>query len=123
MWRRWPLRTGLGLVAAAAAAIRAEWERTRPAFINFLTRDLSKVRGHSARDAGLSPAQSTYRIVVQCGSALNFSSLAEDLASHGYLAAGRTGSSSTTRGCSEVFRFPESLSCNPGTEFSSDSSA
>ena len=142
MWRRWLVRIGLGLVAAAAAgllalwldhrrvtelpaptgpfaigrtsytwsdirawvwypaafpapadaylppAIRGEWERTRPAFINFLTRDLSKVRGHSARDPDLSPAQSTYPIVVLRGSALNFSSLAEDLASHGYVVAG-----------------------------------
>jgi dienelactone hydrolase len=69
-------------------AIRAEWERTRPSFINFLTRDLSKVRGHSARDADLSPAQPTYPIVILRGSALNFSSLAEDLASHGYVVVG-----------------------------------
>jgi predicted dienelactone hydrolase len=73
-------------------AIRTDWEQARPAFINFLTRDLSSVRGHSARDVGVSNAQPNYPVVILraggSGSALNYSALAEDLASHGYVVVG-----------------------------------
>jgi predicted dienelactone hydrolase len=72
--------------------IRANWEHTRPAFINFLTRDLSSVRGHSARDVPISSAEPHYPVVILrsggSGSSLNYSSLAEDLASHGYIVVG-----------------------------------
>ena len=64
----------------------------RPAFINFLTRDLARVRGHSAGDVAISNAQPQYPVAILraggSGSALNFSSLAEDLASHGYIVVG-----------------------------------
>jgi predicted dienelactone hydrolase len=73
-------------------AIRTNWEHARPAFINFLTRDLSRVRGHSAPDVAISNAEPNYPVVILraggSGSALNFSSLAEDLASHGYVVVG-----------------------------------
>jgi predicted dienelactone hydrolase len=73
-------------------AIRTNWEHERPAFINFLTRDLSSVRGHSANDVAISNAEPDYPVVIVraggSGSALNFSSLAEDLASHGYVVVG-----------------------------------
>ena len=73
-------------------AIRTNWEHERPAFINFLTRDLSSVRGHSANDVAISNAEPNYPVVILraggSGSALNFSSLAEDLASHGYVVVG-----------------------------------
>ena len=86
--------------AAAAApadhylptAIRMTWLQARPGFINFLTRDLSTVRGHSAREVPISNAQPMYPVIILrsggSGSALNYSSLAEDLASHGYVVAG-----------------------------------
>jgi hypothetical protein len=48
----------------------------------FLTRDLSRVRAHSVRDAELSPHQSSYPVVLMLGG-FEFTSLAEDLASHG----------------------------------------
>ena len=73
-------------------AIRTNWEHERPAVINFLTRDLSSVRGHSAHDVAMSNAAPSYPLVILraggSGSALNFSSLAEDLASHGYVVVG-----------------------------------
>jgi dienelactone hydrolase len=73
-------------------AIRTEWERARPAFINFLTRDLAKVHGHSGQDVAISHAQPHYPVAILrsggSGSALTFSSLAEDLASHGYVVVG-----------------------------------
>jgi hypothetical protein len=57
-----------------------------------LTRDASKVRGHSAPDPGVSPQERAYPVVIMRagGSAgvLNYSTLAEDLASHGYIVVG-----------------------------------
>jgi hypothetical protein len=49
-----------------------------------LTRDLSRVRAHSLRDADVSPRQHSYPVVLTTGG-LGFTSLAEDLASHGYV--------------------------------------
>jgi pimeloyl-ACP methyl ester carboxylesterase len=58
----------------------------------FLTRDVSKVRGHSARDPEVSPQQGSYPVVIMRAGAsapvLNYSTIAEDLASHGYVVVG-----------------------------------
>lgn len=57
-----------------------------------LTRDVSNVRGHSARDPDVSPQQRSYPVVIlragASASVLNYSTLAEDLASHGYVVVG-----------------------------------
>jgi dienelactone hydrolase len=57
-----------------------------------LTRDVSTVRGHSLREANFSPQQRSYPVVILRAGAssgvLNYSSLAEDLASHGYVVVG-----------------------------------
>lgn len=57
-----------------------------------LTRDASNVRGHSARDPDVSPHERSYPVVIMRGGAssevLNYSTLAEDLASHGYVVVG-----------------------------------
>ena len=57
-----------------------------------LTRDLSKVHGHSFRNADVSPQQRSYPVVImRAGASLevwNYSTLAEDLASHGYVVVG-----------------------------------
>lgn len=64
---------------------RTATERQRVALINtFLTRDLSRVRAHSIRDASVSPQHDSYPVIVMIGG-LNFTTLAEDLASHGYV--------------------------------------
>jgi len=59
---------------------------------NLLTRDLSKVRSHSHRDSPVSPQQRSYPVVIMRAGAsapvLNYSTLAEDLASHGYVVVG-----------------------------------
>jgi len=65
-------------------------ERDRgPLLGKFLTRDLSKVRAHSLRNADVSPQQRSYPVVImRAGASLevwNYSTLAEDLASHGYV--------------------------------------
>ncbi len=58
----------------------------------FLTRDLSRVRTHSIRDGELSPQQRSYPVVLiragLAGLVTGYTSLAEDLASHGYVVVG-----------------------------------
>lgn len=58
----------------------------------FLTRDLSRVRAHSIRDADLPPRNRSYPVVLmRAGLAAEttaYTSLAEDLASHGYVVVG-----------------------------------
>jgi pimeloyl-ACP methyl ester carboxylesterase len=60
--------------------------------LGFLTRDLSKVHGHSARDSELSPQQRSYPVLIMRAGASaevwKYSTLAEDLASHGYVVVG-----------------------------------
>lgn len=59
---------------------------------HFLTRDLSKVRAHSVRNAEVSLEQQSYPVVVmRAGASLevaSYSTLTEDLASHGYVVVG-----------------------------------
>jgi hypothetical protein len=58
----------------------------------FLTRDLSRVHAHSIRDAEVSPQQHSYPVVLmRTGGAApttDYTTLAEDLASHGYVVVG-----------------------------------
>jgi len=58
----------------------------------FLTRDLSKVQAHSIRNPDVSPQQQSYPVVIMRAGASsevwNYSTLAEDLASHGYVVVG-----------------------------------
>jgi dienelactone hydrolase len=57
-----------------------------------LTRDASKVHGHSTHDADVSPRQRSYPVVIMRAGAsagvVGYSTLAEDLASHGYVVVG-----------------------------------
>ncbi len=59
---------------------------------HFLTRDLSRVRTHSIRDVAVSPQYPSYPVVLmRAGLAAlttSYTSLAEDLASHGYVVVG-----------------------------------
>jgi dienelactone hydrolase len=58
----------------------------------FLTRDLSRVRAHSIRDAEVSPQHPSYPVILmRAGLAAlttDYTALAEDLASHGYVVVG-----------------------------------
>ena len=58
----------------------------------FLTRDLSRVHAHSIHNAGVSPQQQSYPVVLmRTGGAApttDYTTLAEDLASHGYVVVG-----------------------------------
>jgi predicted dienelactone hydrolase len=73
------------------AAIRGGRSGGSPVF-RFLTRDLSKVHGHILRDADVSQRQRSYPVVIMRAGAsvevANYSTLAEDLASHGYIVVG-----------------------------------
>ena len=75
------------------AYLRAAVERDLGLLLGkFLTRDLSKVHGHSLRNADLSPREQAYPVVIMRAGASaevwNYSTLAEDLASHGYVVVG-----------------------------------
>src|SRR5947209_2624130 len=75
------------------ARIRAAVERGRgPLISKFLTRDLSKVHVHSIRNAAVSPQQQSFPVVIMRAGAsaevANYSTIAEDLASHGYVVVG-----------------------------------
>ncbi len=61
-------------------------------FSKFLTRDLAKVHGHSQPHAVMSSQERAYPVVIMRAGASaevwNYSTLAEDLASHGYVVVG-----------------------------------
>src|SRR6202790_735661 len=72
---------------------RTALERQSGALLTqFLTRDLSRVRTHGIRDAEVSPQQRSYPVVfMRAGLAAlttDYTTLAEDLASHGYVVVG-----------------------------------
>ena len=58
----------------------------------FLTRDTSLVRAHSVLEAAVSPVEATYPVVLMKSGigalATDYTTLAEDLASHGYVVVG-----------------------------------
>jgi predicted dienelactone hydrolase len=75
------------------AAWRAAMENQSGVLLSqFLTRDLSRVQPHSFGDVPVSPQQPAYPVVLMRagGAALttDYTTLAEDLASHGYVVAG-----------------------------------
>ncbi len=63
-----------------------------PLIFRLLTRDLSKVHAHSTRNSDVSPQQRSYPVVIMRAGAsanvTNYTTLAEDLASHGYVVVG-----------------------------------
>jgi predicted dienelactone hydrolase len=63
-----------------------------PLILRWLTRDPSRVHGHSLRNSDVSPQQRSYPVVILRAGAsapvMNYSTLAEDLASHGYVVVG-----------------------------------
>jgi dienelactone hydrolase len=83
--------------APPAEYLPAAWrsalaQRSGVLMSQFFTRDLSLVRAHSTSDPDVSPEQRSYPVVIlrAGGGALttDFTTLAEDLASHGYIVVG-----------------------------------
>ncbi len=90
-WLWYPAAVSSPIAPYLPADIRAEWQRIRPGIINLLTRDLSKVHGHSVDDAPFARTGAVPVVVFRGGGGggtLSYQSLAEDLASHGYAVAG-----------------------------------
>jgi Platelet-activating factor acetylhydrolase, isoform II len=60
--------------------------------LRFLTHDLSRVRGHSTENPDVSLREESYPVAILRGGAsasvVNYTTLAEDLASHGYIVVG-----------------------------------
>jgi predicted dienelactone hydrolase len=60
--------------------------------MKLVTRELSNVHGHSTRDSEVSPQSASYPVVIMRAGAsagvVGYSTLAEDLASHGYVVVG-----------------------------------
>jgi dienelactone hydrolase len=63
-----------------------------PLFSEFLARDLSRVHPHSVRDSAVSPRQRAYPVVIMkpglSALTVEYTTLAEDLSSHGYVVVG-----------------------------------
>jgi hypothetical protein len=74
------------------AALRAARTATVPAIARLVTRDPSRVHEHSLRAAPLSPRESSYPVaILRAGASrevVDYTTLAEDLASHGYVVVG-----------------------------------
>jgi predicted dienelactone hydrolase len=101
-WVWYPAAPKAAVMAAdyQPAPWRAAAEPLQGVLMNkFFTRDLSLVRTHSIPDADLSPIESTYPIVLMKSGigalATDYTTLAEDLASHGYVVVGSDSPYST----------------------------
>jgi dienelactone hydrolase len=88
-----PPRPSHGIDDYLPGAWRTALERHSGVLITqFLTRDLSRVRAHSVRDAEVSAQRPSYPVILmRAGLAAlttDYTALAEDLASHGYVVVG-----------------------------------
>jgi len=86
-------RDGAGADTYVPAAVRSLATYLEPAPIfKLLSRDSSRVHGHSIEDAAIARGQRSYPVVIfRAGASaevLNYSTLTEDLASHGYVVVG-----------------------------------
>jgi dienelactone hydrolase len=96
VWIWYPAEAGPSSAATndyLPAPLRTETERDRGALMSrFFTRDLSRVHAHSIRNSAVSPRQRSYPVAIMRGGAssevANYTTLAEDLASHGYVVVG-----------------------------------
>lgn len=95
VWIWYPAAAGPAAVVDEylPARLRPQSERSGGANIwTLLTRDVANVRGHSARDPNVSAQQRSYPVVIMRAGAsagvMGYSTLAEDLASHGYVVVG-----------------------------------
>jgi dienelactone hydrolase len=92
-WVWYPATTPQPL-QTSADYLPAPWRKAMEgdAVITLLTRDLSRVRTHSISEAAVSPQKPSYPVVVmRAGAAAltaDYTTLAEDLASHGYVVVG-----------------------------------
>jgi dienelactone hydrolase len=96
VWIWYPSTTGDSAAVIAdyvPAQMRPKGDyASAPLIFRLLTRDPAKVHGHSLRYSDLSPRQRSYPVaIIRAGASapvVNYSTLAEDLASHGYVVVG-----------------------------------
>lgn len=94
MWIWYP--AGRTSSATAAEYLPADWQaaldRDESRVVGLLTRDAVRIHAHSVADAPLSNGQGTYPVIILRGGLgaliAGYTSLAEDLASHGYVVVG-----------------------------------
>jgi dienelactone hydrolase len=93
----WVWYPAVATAAAPAGYLPAAWrtalaQHSGALMSQFFTRDLSLVRTHSTSDPDVSPEQRSYPVIIMRagGGALttDFTTLAEDLVSHGYIVVG-----------------------------------
>jgi len=93
VWAWYPAATAGPAADYLPPEVRSAIARSRgPIISNLLTRDLAKVHGHSSGDAPLSSREPSYPVLIMrsggSGGVANYATLAEDLASHGYVVVG-----------------------------------
>ncbi|MEA2761112.1 MAG: hypothetical protein QOD47_396 [Gemmatimonadaceae bacterium] len=95
VWIWYPSVTGDSAITAdyVPAQMRPKGDYAKaPLIFRLLTRDPSKVHGHSLLNSNVAPQQKSYAVLIMRGGAsaqvVNYSTLAEDLASHGYVVVG-----------------------------------
>lgn len=85
-------QTGTTASEYLPAQWRTAFQQQGSGLMRFLTRDLSRVHAHAIPDAAVSTREPSYPVVIMRGGAsanvTNYSTLAEDLASHGYVVVG-----------------------------------
>ena len=91
IWMWYPAAIGSAPAEYLPGPMRAAVEQSG-GVLRFLTRDLSRVHGHSTESPDVSPQQGSYPVAILRGGAsasvVNYTTLAEDLASHGYIVVG-----------------------------------
>jgi predicted dienelactone hydrolase len=94
VWIWYPSTPGQSVAVGdyVPAQLRERGEPRGSSILRLLTRDVSKIHSHSIPNADVSPQQGSYPVVIIRGGAsagvVNYSTLAEDLASHGYVVVG-----------------------------------
>jgi pimeloyl-ACP methyl ester carboxylesterase len=92
VWIWYPATAGQSAATDDYVPAQMRTEAEPGGLLGLLTRDLSKVHGHSLRDSDVSPEQRSYPVVIlRAGASAEvwkYSTLAEDLASHGYFVVG-----------------------------------
>jgi predicted dienelactone hydrolase len=95
LWFWYPAASGRALSPATNDYVPAQMRAAAGpsgGVLSFLTRDASKVHGHSTDNADVSTQQRSYPVAILRGGAsagvVNYTTLAEDLASHGYIVVG-----------------------------------
>lgn len=91
-WMWYPAERQPGVAFDGYIPAALHWRSGDGNIFTLLTRDAARVHGHSLANAPVSPRQRSYAVaIIGAGGSseiVNYSTLAEDLASHGYVVVG-----------------------------------